>query len=62
MVYLARVEDSDHATISWNFDFKDLKIKSIGIKFDMKTYENGIIKLQFIDCDGNRISCILFIL
>ncbi|XP_055304059.1 peptide-N(4)-(N-acetyl-beta-glucosaminyl)asparagine amidase [Sitodiplosis mosellana] len=50
MVYLARAEDSDRAEIEWKFDFSDrnLKIKDISFKFDVKTYENGQIEVTFL--------------
>lgn len=49
MVYLARTEDAEEAEIEWKFDFSDknLKIKDITLKFDIKTYENGLIEVSF---------------
>ncbi|KAL3866979.1 hypothetical protein ACJMK2_044222 [Sinanodonta woodiana] len=45
MVYLARTEGTDTAEISWKFDFGDsgLKIDTIRIRIDSKTFENGNI-------------------
>lgn len=50
MVYLARTEDAEQAEIEWKFDFSDrkLKIKDITLKFDTKTYENGLIEVSFL--------------
>lgn len=50
MVYLARAENSDRAEIEWKFDFSDrnLKIKDISFKFDIKTYESGQIEISFL--------------
>lgn len=49
MVYLARAEDTERAEIEWKFDFSDrqLKIKDIQFKFDMKVYESGQIDVSF---------------
>lgn len=54
MAYIARAEDSDCAEIEWKFDFSSekLRIRSISLKFDKTTYENGSINLQFIH-NGN---------
>ena len=54
MVYLARSESSETATISWNFDFSDqnLKIKSIFLKLETKTYENGKIDVEITNGNG----------
>lgn len=58
MVYLARAEDTEVATIAWNFDFTEdrLIIASVSIKFETKTYENGVIDLQILNEQGkNRL-------
>lgn len=57
MVYLARAEDADTATIAWKFDFAEqqLVIHSVAIKFETKTYENGAIDLQILNEHGNAI-------
>lgn len=54
MVYLARTEDSQMASITWSFDFSqnNLKIKEIFLKFESKTYENGIVDLNIINENG----------
>lgn len=54
MVYLARAEDTETATISWNFDFtnEQLIINSVSIKFESKTYENGVVDLQILNGQG----------
>lgn len=54
MVYLARAEDAETANIAWNFDFtkEKLSIKSVSIKFETKTYENGVIDLQILNEHG----------
>lgn len=58
MVYLARAEDTETATIAWNFDFtkENLRIKSVSIKFESKTYENGIVDLQILNYAGEFLS------
>lgn len=50
MVYLARAEDTDTAEIEWKFDFSDrnLTIKDIQLKFDLKIYESGQIDVSFL--------------
>lgn len=50
MAYLARAEDTERGEIEWKFDFSDrqLKIKNISLKFDMKTYESGQIEVSFL--------------
>lgn len=62
MVYLARAEDTETATIAWNFDFtkEGLTIKSVSIKFESKTYENGIVDLQILNDAGESIMCTIF--
>lgn len=54
MVYLARLEDTALATIAWNFDFTEEKliIDSVSVKFETKTYENGVIDLQILNEHG----------
>lgn len=51
MVYLARVEDTDQAEIEWNFDFTTknnaLNVADISLRFDSKTYEDGLINIRF---------------
>ncbi|XP_031638055.1 peptide-N(4)-(N-acetyl-beta-glucosaminyl)asparagine amidase [Contarinia nasturtii] len=48
MVYLARTEDANHAEIEYKFDFSQLKINDISLKFDMKIYESGEIEVRFL--------------
>ncbi|KAK6189023.1 hypothetical protein SNE40_005076 [Patella caerulea] len=45
MVYLARAEGSENASVSWKFDFSEssLKIDKVIIKAESCVYENGII-------------------
>lgn len=54
MVYLARVEDTDHAEIEWKFDFSKIraKITSISLKLNTKIYENGQISIKILH-NGN---------
>lgn len=51
MVYLAREEDTDQAEIEWSFDFttknNGLNIADISLRFDSKTYEDGLINIRF---------------
>lgn len=57
MVYLARAEDTDTATIQWKFDFtkEKLVIDSVSIKFETKTYENGVVDLKILNEQGKWI-------
>lgn len=50
MVYLARDEDAEKAEIEWKFDFSDcqLKVENARLKFDTRTYENGLIEVQIL--------------
>lgn len=54
MVYLARAEDTDTASIAWKFDFsnENLIIDTVSIKFETKTYENGVVDLQILNENG----------
>lgn len=54
MTYLARAEDTDVASIAWNFDFTNEKqvIDSVSVKFETKTYENGVVDLQILNEQG----------
>lgn len=60
MVYLARAEDTETATIAWNFDFTNdqLIIASVSIKFETKTYENGVIDLKILDEHGKSVELV----
>lgn len=55
MVYLARVEMTDDAAIEWKFDFGDLKVNTIALRFETKTYETGTVKLMFVHQNGNVV-------
>ncbi|KAJ6644016.1 Peptide-N(4)-(N-acetyl-beta-glucosaminyl)asparagine amidase [Pseudolycoriella hygida] len=48
MVYLARIEDTEAASISWNFDFSkdNLIINSISLRFETKSYEDGSVVVE----------------
>lgn len=54
MAYLARAEDTETATIAWNFDFTNEKliIDLVTVKFETKTYENGVVDLQILNEHG----------
>ncbi|XP_050400268.1 peptide-N(4)-(N-acetyl-beta-glucosaminyl)asparagine amidase [Patella vulgata] len=45
MVYIARAEGSENASVSWKFDFSEstLKIDKVIIKAESCVYENGVI-------------------
>lgn len=62
MVYLARAEDTDTATIAWKFNFAEqqLIINSVAIKFETKTYENGTVNLQILNEHGECESLCVF--
>lgn len=50
MAYLSRIEDADKGMLQWKFDFgADVKIKSINLKLESKTFENGQLRVSFID-------------
>lgn len=49
MAYLSRTEDSPNGCLQFKFDFAELRIKSIDLKLDTKTYENGNVFVEFID-------------
>lgn len=55
MVYLARVEGSEHAKIQWKFDFsrESLKIKNIETIIETHKYENGQITVQYLNEKGD---------
>lgn len=57
IVYLARLEGSDTSSIMWRFDFsgKGLKINTVELKFETKTFENGVIDVFFMDKNGLRV-------
>lgn len=58
MAYLARAEDTETATIAWNFDFTNEKliIDLVTVKFETKTYENGVVDLQILNEHGKIFS------
>ncbi|ALC40741.1 Pngl [Drosophila busckii] len=58
VVYLARLEDTQSAEISWKFDFSatNLKVKSHKLTFDTKTFGEGKIDWSIETSAGN--SCI----
>lgn len=60
MVYLARIEDTDRASISWKFDFGNLKVRTASLRFDTKSYENGLIKLLIFNGNGTVFKCLSF--
>lgn len=58
MVYLARTEGSTEASIEWKFNFGDLHVKKILLRLDTKTYENGSVKLLFLNENGAETQCL----
>lgn len=50
MVYLARIEDTDNAKITWAFNFAEnnLKIKDIHLTLATAIYENGLINVRYL--------------
>ncbi|XP_035788576.1 peptide-N(4)-(N-acetyl-beta-glucosaminyl)asparagine amidase-like [Anopheles albimanus] len=56
MVYLARTEGTEEATIEWYFDFsvQGLRVKQIELRFGQETYESAKVELYFIKADGSR--------
>nr|XP_040221705.2 peptide-N(4)-(N-acetyl-beta-glucosaminyl)asparagine amidase [Anopheles coluzzii] len=56
MVYLARTEGTDEATIEWNFDFsvQGLRVKQIELRFGQETYEGAKVELYYIKSDGSQ--------
>lgn len=61
MVYLARVEMTDDASIEWKFDFGDLTVATISLRFETKTYETGSVKLVFLNQNGTVVCCNYFL-
>lgn len=53
--YLARTEDSSQGLLQFKFDFTGETIKSIDLKFDTKTFENGTIDMEFLDASDRII-------
>ncbi|KFB51625.1 AGAP007390-PA-like protein [Anopheles sinensis] len=56
MVYLARTEGTDEATIEWNFDFsvQGLRVKQVELQFGQETYEGAKVELYYIKSDGSQ--------
>uniref|UniRef100_A0A182Q7B3 Peptide-N(4)-(N-acetyl-beta-glucosaminyl)asparagine amidase n=1 Tax=Anopheles farauti TaxID=69004 RepID=A0A182Q7B3_9DIPT len=56
IVYLARTEGTDEATIEWNFDFsvQGLRVKQIELCFGQETYEGAKVELYYIKSDGSQ--------
>ncbi|XP_053676880.1 peptide-N(4)-(N-acetyl-beta-glucosaminyl)asparagine amidase [Anopheles nili] len=56
MVYLARTEGTDEATIEWNFDFsvQGLRVKQIELRFGQETYDGAKVDLYYIKSDGSQ--------
>uniref|UniRef100_A0A182M8N8 Peptide-N(4)-(N-acetyl-beta-glucosaminyl)asparagine amidase n=1 Tax=Anopheles culicifacies TaxID=139723 RepID=A0A182M8N8_9DIPT len=56
MVYLARTEGTDEATIEWNFDFsvQGLRVKQIELRFGQETYDGAKVELYYIKSDGTQ--------
>uniref|UniRef100_A0AAG5DJ18 Peptide-N(4)-(N-acetyl-beta-glucosaminyl)asparagine amidase n=1 Tax=Anopheles atroparvus TaxID=41427 RepID=A0AAG5DJ18_ANOAO len=56
MVYLARTEGTEEATIEWNFDFsvQGLRVKQVELQFGQETYEGAKVELYYIKSDGSQ--------
>ncbi|EDW77224.1 uncharacterized protein Dwil_GK22046 [Drosophila willistoni] len=54
MAYLARLEDTDSAEITWKFDLSKTKliVKSYKLTFDTKTFGEGKIDVQIKNANG----------
>ncbi|XP_067631339.1 peptide-N(4)-(N-acetyl-beta-glucosaminyl)asparagine amidase [Eurosta solidaginis] len=53
MTYLAREEGTEVGEIIWKFDFTGLKIKSYNLRFERKTFGEGLIDVNVIADNGN---------
>ncbi|XP_058463159.1 peptide-N(4)-(N-acetyl-beta-glucosaminyl)asparagine amidase [Malaya genurostris] len=60
MVYLARQEGTEEASICWKFDFsiQGLKIQDISITFQTQTYEGASIQITYLMEDGKPLPSI----
>lgn len=58
MAYLARAEDTSRASISWVFDFSSngLRVQNAQLRFDTKTYEDGVVELAIMDAGGELLN------
>ncbi|XP_052872471.1 peptide-N(4)-(N-acetyl-beta-glucosaminyl)asparagine amidase [Anopheles cruzii] len=56
MVYLARTEGTEEASIEWYFDFsvQGLRVKQVELRFGQETYENAKVDLYYIKGDGSQ--------
>ncbi|XP_053684996.1 peptide-N(4)-(N-acetyl-beta-glucosaminyl)asparagine amidase [Sabethes cyaneus] len=60
MVYLARSEGTDEATIRWKFDFsiQGLTVKDIQMTFGTQTYEGATVQITYLKEDGTSLPSI----
>ncbi|XP_058833758.1 peptide-N(4)-(N-acetyl-beta-glucosaminyl)asparagine amidase [Topomyia yanbarensis] len=60
MVYLARQEGTEQASISWKFDFsiQGLVVKDIRLTFRTQTYEEASIQVAYVKDDGTPLPSI----
>lgn len=54
MAYLARTEESATGELQFSFDFSDFKIKSVDLKFETKTFDSGVVNLEFLN-ESNKV-------
>ncbi|XP_034479635.1 peptide-N(4)-(N-acetyl-beta-glucosaminyl)asparagine amidase [Drosophila innubila] len=56
VTYLARLEDTDSAEITWKFDFSKskLKVKSYNLIFDTRTFGEGKVDVQIETSNGSN--------
>lgn len=55
-VYLSRTENSTDGLIEWKFYLGSSSAKSIDLRFETTTFEDGIVDFQFIDLYGLQVS------
>lgn len=54
MTYLARTEESETGELKLSFDFSDLKIKSIDLKFNTNVFDSGVASFEFLN-ESNKV-------
>ncbi|CRL00097.1 CLUMA_CG013379, isoform A [Clunio marinus] len=56
MSYLSRTEDSSKGILKLKFDFENLSIDSLDLTFETITFENGNIKIEFLNAFDQEVS------
>jgi peptide-N4-(N-acetyl-beta-glucosaminyl)asparagine amidase len=56
MAYISRTEGSPAGELRFSFDFSNLTIKSLDVKFDTKTFSSGQVSLEFLDASDKVVA------